>query len=144
MNGHYGPRRWVVILLVVIMASAVGFLAYNAGVQHGVAISGAMAVERGAAPPANPYPYPYPYAYGWHPWGFGFGFFPFGFLFPLFFFAFWFFVIRALVWGGGWRRHYGRHGGGDRRDLPPMFDEWHRRAHERMNTADDENSVGRG
>jgi hypothetical protein len=57
------------------------------------------------------------------PWGFGFGFFPF---FPLFFILFWAFVLRGMFWRGGWR---GRGCGYD--GVPPAFDEWHRRAHEK-------------
>jgi len=37
--------------------------------------------------------------------------------------------VRGLFWGGHWRRR--RYYGGPY-DLPPAFDEWHRRAHERM------------
>jgi hypothetical protein len=57
----------------------------------------------------------------YHPWGFGFGFF-----FP---FLFFFLFLRLLFWGGMWRRgwHYGPW-----RGVPPAFDEWHARAHERM------------
>jgi hypothetical protein len=148
MNGHSRPNRWVAILFVAIVAVVVGVLSYNAGVQHGLAMSPAL--ERAAAgagaggaggaaatPAPYPYPYPYPY-YGFHPWFGGFGFF-----FPLVFFAFWFLVIRFLFWGGPWRRRSWHHGNGERRDVPPMFEEWHRRMHERM-TNPHEDSAGRG
>jgi|SRR5437867_1329610 len=112
MNGHYGPSRWAAALLVALVALGVGWMAYSLGVSHGLAQSAAAA---GAAPPAL-------YPYGWYrPWGFGFGF-----LFPLLFF---FFFLRLLFWGGPWRRGwYGACG----RGLPPAFEEWHARAHERM------------
>ncbi len=133
MNGHSRPNRWFALLFAAIIAVVVGVLSYNAGVQHGLAMSPALeraasgaAGGAGAAP--APFPYPYPYAfYGFHPWFGGFGFFA-----PLLFFAFWFFVIRLLFWGGPWRRRYWHHGSGERRDVPPMFEEWHRRMHERM------------
>jgi len=140
MNGQFRRKRWVAILFVAIIATVVGLVAYNAGVAHGVAISGAVAgaVERDAR--GAMYPYPYPYAFGWHPWGFGFG--GFGFFFPFLFFGLWFLAFRFLFWGGPWRRRHWHEGGPH--DLPPAFDEWHRRAHERMNTAPDENRAGRG
>ena len=140
MQGEHGERRrnglralFIVVMMVLVAAAAGGF-AYNLGVSHGLAL-GAQAsgeIERGAR--VGMYPY-YGY-YGWHPWGFGFGFGIFG---PLLFIAFWFFLARLLFWGGPWRRYgYWRHRGAGRygdgpRDLPPGFDEWHRRAHERMN-----------
>ena len=101
-------NRWIAIVGALLLAVAVGFWAYNAGVAHGIEQSGKIVV-----PPTGPYPYPYPY-YGWHG----------GFFFvPLFFFAFWFLVIRGLFWRRAW------YGGG----CGPRgrFEEWHRQAHER-------------
>jgi hypothetical protein len=120
---HYGRRyRWIAFLFALFVAAAVGYVAYGAGVAHGIA---AASQQIGApAPGAAPFA---PYPYGWYrPWGFGFGFF-FG---PLFFFLAFIFVMRALAWGGPWRRYgcYGRAAGG----APMTFDDWHRRAHERM------------
>jgi hypothetical protein len=117
MTEHMRANRWVVLLSAAALAALVGVLAYNAGFSHGIVQSGQAASDPRGFPP---------YAYGWYrPWGFGF-------LFPFLFFGFWFFVLRVLVWGGPWRRYryYARH-----HDGPPMFDDWHRRAHERM-TAD--------
>ena len=56
---------------------------------------------------------------GLRPWGFGFGF-----LFPLLFLCFWLFVVGARHWRGSWRSEWCRNSG-----VPPMFEEWHRRAH---------------
>jgi hypothetical protein len=111
-------RRWaplVVLALVLLVATVVGGVAYNAGVSHGLAI-GAQTVNveqggRAAVPAPVPAPAPvygYPgYYYGWHPWGFGFGF---GFLAPVFFILFWFFVLRLLFWRVGCGRgRYWRH-----------------------------------
>ena len=122
MNGRYDGRhrtwRLARLLLAVLAGIAIGVVAYNFGLAQGLA-------RQAAAAPAGVYPYP------WHPWGLGF--------FPvLFFVLFWFFALRLLFWGVLGRRawRYGRgcrpgygygYGGG----LPPMFDEWHRRAHER-------------
>src|SRR5262245_10720586 len=111
--------RWVTLLALVLVAVAVGTIAYNAGVSHGLAV--APAVTGGA--PAGPGMVPYPPYFWYRPWGFGFGF---G---PLFFVVVLFLVIRPLLWGGFYgRRHYWR-----AFDVPPHFEDWHRRAHEKMN-----------
>src|SRR4051794_26484337 len=107
-----GSGRWLAITAIVACA-AVGFIAYDAGLARGAAEAGTAAT---ATVPAYPY-----YAWGWHrPWGFGFGF-------PLMI-LFWLVISRALFWGGPWRRRWYYYG----HDVPPAFDEMHRRAHERM------------
>jgi hypothetical protein len=103
-------NRWAVIVGALVLALVVGAMAYNAGIARGIEQSGKIVV---AAPGA----YPYPYHYG-RPWGSGFFFAPF------FFVLFWFLIVRAVFWRGGWHR---RGCGADSR-----FDDWHRRAHERM------------
>jgi hypothetical protein len=120
MNGPYMSYRrgrgLIRILLAVLVAmSVIGVFAYNAGVSHGLASRSAR-----AAPGPTRYPY-------WpRPWGFGFGFF-----FPLLFA----FLALRLVFGGafGHRRWHGGRGVLRRGsyDVPPAFDEWHRRAHQR-------------
>ena len=117
---HTQSRAGRVIALVVLLliTASVGFWAYRVGFAHGV--SQGIAMNLAAAGPAaataapnaqvapyGPYPYAYPYGYpyGWHGyWGWGWGFFPFGFFGPLLLLAFWFFVVRALLWGGPWGR----------------------------------------
>lgn len=108
---RFGFRLVVGILLAAALVG-VGAYTYNLGFARGMFESGRIAAaENGAVPVVGL----------WHPWGFGFGFFPF---FPLFFILFWVFVLRGLFWRGGWRGRYWR-----RDDVPPAFDEWHRRAH---------------
>jgi hypothetical protein len=112
MNNRHLLRALVFGVLLLGGAVALGITAYNAGVAHGIAESGRMI----AAPPAGP-----PFVYVWlRPWGFGF--FPF---FPLLFLFLFFFVVRGMWWRGprhgGWRYRY--------EGVPPMFEEWHRRAH---------------
>jgi len=112
------PYRWIALLFALVLAAAVGFLAYDAGLAHGAAAAGQQAVA--PAPPPGAFA-----PYGWYrPWGFGFFFAPF------FFFLLFVLVMRGLFWGGPWRRHgcYPR----GYSDSPATFDEWHRRAHERM------------
>ena len=108
MNNNF---RWITIVAALVLAAAVGVMAYNAGVANGIAQSGKI-----VSVPGGPYPY-----YGWHPWGFGF------FFGPLFFFLFFFVILRGLFWRRGWRR-----GGCGYRDL----DEWHRNVHERSRSVD--------
>ncbi len=116
--------RIVAVLVLIAAIAGVAFFAFNAGVATHVQL------------PANgngqaPYPY---YAYPfWRPFPF-FGFGCFGPLIALFLL---FLAIRAmgfLFWGGrggrwghmrrGWRRGWDEEGG-----VPPMFREWHDRAH---------------
>ncbi len=119
MDGRILAR---VLLTLVLIAGAVGVgvYVYNAGVAQGMADSGKLVAP---APGSVPYPY-YGGPFFFRPWGFGFGFL--GLLFPLLFFFLLFALLRGLWWGGRWGR-YRRHWEGD---VPPMFEEWHRRAHE--------------
>jgi hypothetical protein len=129
----YRGFRWAVFAAFVLVAVAVGFTSYNAGVSHGLAVSAAAtAVQQqpgsAAAPPPPALYAPYGPYYGWYgpgyrPWGFGF----FG---PVLFLLFWFFIFRLIFWGGFHRRRW--YYGGGRYDAPPAFEEWHRRAHDRM------------
>jgi hypothetical protein len=102
MHSDGRARRWaglVMLGLMLLAGSVIGYIAYNAGVAHGIAISASAGeIERGARVAVHPYGY----GYGWHPWGFGFGF-----LGPLLFVAFWFFVVRMLFWWRAPWRHYG-------------------------------------
>ena len=104
---------WVAVVMVAVVALAVGAVGYNLGVSHGLALAAPAAGAAGAAVP-----------YMWYrPWGFGFG--------PLFFVLLFFLVFRPLLWGGFYRRrwHYAQP-----YDVPPRFEEWHRRMHEQMNS----------
>jgi hypothetical protein len=114
--------RWIG-LVMVLMSIALGVVAYNAGVSHGLTMGASGA---GGVPAAAVY-----YA---RPWGWGF--FPFGILL-------WIFVFRFLFWGG--RRRWHRYGPYDGPyEGPGSFDDWHRRAHERMNNQTrNEDSPGR-
>lgn len=98
--------RVTAILVTVAIAVAVAALGYQAGLAQGLAASGAVA----------------PIAYA--PWGFGFG--VFGLLIPILFLFLFFGLARAAFWGGRWGGGHG-HRAWDR--TPPMFEEWHRRAH---------------
>lgn len=109
MDERFGPSRWLPWVIAIVAAVIAATVAYNAGLSQGLAgqAAGAATVYRGR------------------------GFSPLWLLFGLF----WFFAIfRGCWWGGprywGYRRYYRGHGPWDE-DVPPDFDEWHRRAHER-------------
>ena len=120
-----------IILTVVLLAvvAGLGVFAYNAGVANGLAQN----IQAAGAAGKTVQPYPYPY-YGM-PFARGFGFPGFGFLgclFPLFLLFVFFGLMRVIFWHGprDWRHHrmHGHHGDWEE-GVPPMFAEWHRRAH---------------
>ncbi len=128
MNGNNVGLRIVAALVLVAALAAIGYFAFQAGVAQGSPVT----IQ---APSGQTAPVPYPY-YGWgmpfHPFGFGFG--CFGFLIVLFLFFLAFRALRFLFWGPrwGWGHHYhGGHGPWGRWEngVPPMFEEWHKRAH---------------
>jgi hypothetical protein len=60
----------------------------------------------------------------------------------IFWIFFWLLLIRGLFWGRPWGRR-GRYYHGRLEDLPADFDDWHRRAHERMKEAPAADDPGR-
>ena len=130
MNGNVGLRIVAALVLIAAVAS-VAFFAFQAGVAEGSPIT----VQAPSGETA-PLPYPY-YGYGMpfhRPFGFGWGFGCFG---PLLAFLVIFLAFRFLFWGPRWgwgyRGGHGGHGPWGRHwenGVPPMFEEWHKRAHE--------------
>jgi hypothetical protein len=118
--------RIIVVLVLVAAILGIGFYAYNVGVNQGLA-------QQVTAQAGGTVPVPYPYY--WPHYGFGFGFGFLGCLIPLFLLFLVFGSVRALFWRGpwGWHRHMPHGPWGWRRegnkDVPPFFEEWHRRAH---------------
>ena len=112
-----------IIAGLVLLAAIVGiaFFAYQAGVTHGTAVSVPLPTS-GNVQTYQPY--------FWHPF-FGPGIF--GLLFAFFLLMLAFNAMRRLIFGPrlGWRHMdrgpmgHGSWGEG----VPPMFAEWHRRAH---------------
>jgi len=95
------------VLVAVVFAGVIGTTAYRAGLARGLADAGNV---------PGPWLHHGPF---WYPG-------PFIFLFPLL----GLFLILALVRGLFWR---GWCAGGPRSSnsgLPPVFEEWHRRAHQ--------------
>lgn len=121
MDGRMAFRIVAVVALVALLGVA-GVSVYNAGVTEGLAQSGQLASPGAGAVAAYPYYGPY---IGHGP-GFGFGIF--GFLFTLLFLFLIFGLVRAAFGRG---REWGPRGGPrDWTGGPPMFEEWHRRAHD--------------
>ena len=129
MNGKIVFR--IVSAFVMIAAiAAVAFFAFNAGVAQGSPVT--IEAPEGQVAPA-PYPY-YGHGYGMpfhRPFGMGFG--CFGILFTVFLMVLALKAFRFAVWGPRFGHHMHGHGpwrhGCGENGVPPMFDEWHKRAH---------------
>ena len=124
----------IVLALVLIGAMlGLGAFAFNAGLARGLAMSAPAAAGEPLQPSYGFFGMPY----GRHFLGFG-GFGLLGCLVPLFLVFLFFLALRGLFWHGprGWYGHmhhgpWGMAGKGDwSKGVPPMFDEWHQRAHE--------------
>ena len=142
MNGNNIGLRIVSALVLVAAIAGIAYFAFQAGVVRGSPIT--LQAPSGETAPA-PYPY-YGYGYGMpfhRPFGFGFGFF--GFLILLFLFFAALRAFRLLLWGPRWGWGH-RHGPGAwgrpwENGMPPMFEEWHKRAHgQNSETTSSENS----
>jgi hypothetical protein len=125
---------WLRILagLVLLLAIAgLTFMAYQSGVNHT-----SMVVAQTSSGTA-PAPYPY-YGWFWPPFLFPFGcFIP---LIALFLIFLAFSAFRFMLWGPRrWEHHMHRHYGhwDSENSVPPMFDEWHKRAHGGSEQADE-------
>ncbi len=131
MDGKIGLRILAGVVLLAAIAGIAVF-AFNAGAATHVQIP---------ANSAGQAPYPvYPYRF----WGWGWGGFPFfglGCFAPLIAILLFFLAFRALsllFWGPRWGWRHGmrrawRHGWYEEGDVPPMFREWHDRAHGQPN-----------
>jgi hypothetical protein len=114
-------------LVLVAAVAGIAFLAFNAGVAKGSPVT-IQAPSGDTAP--MPYPY-YGYVYPFHrPFGFGF----FGLFIGLFFVFLALRAFRFLFWGPRWGGGHPVHGHGAwgmgwQDGVPPVFDEWHKRAH---------------
>ena len=134
--------RLVGLLLVIGLAVGGGMMAYNAGFSQGafqapvVARAIEKAAESGQGAPVPPMMYGYgsPYGYGYPAYGHHFGFSPFSAICGSIFFLFLFLGFMKMIFfrgmhHGGHHMHgsWGKHWEGG---APPMFNEWHKHAHE--------------
>jgi hypothetical protein len=135
--------RLIGVLLLVGLVAAGGFMAYKAGVAQGiaqapeVATAISQAAENGQVAPVPPmYGYGYGYGPGYPIYRHHFGFFPFGAICGSIFFIFLFLgIMRMIFFRGMWHRGWGDHKHGPwgkhwEDGVPPMFNEWHKRAHD--------------
>jgi hypothetical protein len=128
-------------LVLLAAIAGIGFFAYTTGVAHGAALDVKPLVVDGQVQPPIPM-----YAHGmvFHHAMPLFG--CFGLLIPLFLFFLALAAMRHLFWGPRWWGHHMHpmHGHGPWGEkgpwgegMPPMFAEWHRRAHTEPSAADD-------
>jgi len=125
MNGNNIALRIVAGLVLLAALAGIAFFAFQAGVAQGSPVT--IQAPSGESVPA---PMPY-YGYGmrfYHPFGFGLG--CFGLLIPLFLFFLAMKAFRFMFWGPRWGHHMGHWGRRWEGGAPPMFDEWHKRAHD--------------
>jgi len=112
-------NRWLVVAFLA-GGLLIGVAAYTVGLSQGVARA---AISAGTNIDTLDAHWGWGHGHGW--WGFPFG--------PIIAIFFWLWIIRAVFWGfrgpWGWRRRW-RYYPYD--DDPGRFDEWHRRAHDRM------------
>jgi hypothetical protein len=124
--------RYIVFRLIaglVLLAAVAGivFFVYQAGAVHGTTANIQASTAEGIE---NPYLY-HGMPFGYFMWFPALGFL--GLIIPLFLLFLAFGAFRRLIWGPrlGWRHMghgnmaHGQWGEG----VPPMFSEWHRRAH---------------
>jgi hypothetical protein len=135
--------RIVGVLLLVALIVGGGAMAFKAGMVQGIAQAPVVATaiskaaENGQAAPIPPMMYgrPYGYGYGYPMYGHHFGFSPFGAICGSIFFLFLFLgAIRMIFFRGMWHRGWEGHKHGPwgkhwENGVPPMFDEFHKRAH---------------
>ncbi|MBL8077632.1 MAG: hypothetical protein JNM55_06705 [Anaerolineales bacterium] len=133
--------RVIGVLLLIGLIAAGGFMAFKAGEANGisqapaVATAIAKAAENGQAVNVPPMMYGHAYGYGpGYPMMYGhhhFGFFPGGICFSILF-LFLFFGFLKMIFFRGMRHGHHRHGPWGRNwedGVPPMFNDWHKRAH---------------
>jgi len=133
-------RVIALVLLVVLVAGGI-FMAFRAGEAQGISQSPAVATaiaqsaESGQAAPVPPMMYGHDYGYGYPMYGHHAMFFPFGAIFGSIFFFFLIIGLMKMVFFSGIRhrgwegRHHGPWGRHWENGVPPMFEEWHKRAH---------------
>lgn len=127
MNKHIVFRILAGLVLLAVVAG-IAFVAFNTGVVHGAALD-----IKAVAPQIEGQPLPV-HGHGMvfrHVHSF-FGFGCFGILLPLFLLFLAFAALRHMLWGpswGGWGHHHLHNHGPWSDGVPPMFAEWHRRAH---------------
>ena len=136
-KGPFIALRIIGFLVLIALIAVGGFMAYRAGVAQGTLQAPAVATAIGKAAEngqiAPMYGYGYGYGPGFYPFfGPHFGFFPFGICGSILLIFLIFGLLRFLFfrpWRMGWGHHHGPWGRHWEGGVPPMFNEWHKRAH---------------
>ena len=118
MNGKI-VLRVVSGLVLLAVIGAIAFVAFQAGIAQGSPVT----IEGQSAP--MPF-YGYGYGIPFHHFGWGFG--CLGPIFAVFLLVLALKAFRVMMWGPRWGWG-GRHAHWGERGVPPMFEEWHKRAH---------------
>jgi hypothetical protein len=153
-KGPFIMFRVIGLLLVLGLIAGAAAFSFKAGEARGVMQAPAVATaiekaaENGQGAPVPPMMYgygnPYGYGYGMRGYGHHFGFFPFGaicgsILFLFFFLGFMkMMFFRRMRHGWGHHGHHGPWGRDWENNVPPMFNEWHKRAHGEQPAESDE------
>ncbi len=117
-------------LVLLAAIAGIAFFAFNAGMLRGAALDLQLPAAQTGGQIAPFYGYGMPFH---HLPFFGFG--CFGILIPLFLLFLAFGAARRMLWGPRWGWHHMHHSWlgdkapGDPDFVPPMFSEWHKRAH---------------
>jgi hypothetical protein len=138
-KGPFIVLRVIGVLLLLGLLVGGGFMAYKAGVSQGISQAPAVATaisqaaQNGQGVPVAPmYGYGHGFGPGFYPYH-GFGFFPFGICGSILLVFFFFGLMRMIFfrpWHHGWgHRSHGPWGRHWENGVPPMFEEWHKRAH---------------
>lgn len=129
MNKNISLRIVSAFVLVAAIAG-IAFFAFRAGVAQGSPLTFEAPVGQTTTAPYPMVGYGMPFGYRHHMPFFGFG--CFGILIPLFLFFLAMKAFRFAFWGPRWGGGHHRHGPWGRHwenGVPPMFEEWHKRAH---------------
>jgi hypothetical protein len=139
-NGSFIWLRVLGALLVLGLIAGAGAFGYKAGMAQGISQAPAVAkaiekaAENGQPAPIPQMMYQRGFGYGYSPMPFHHGGFfnPIGAICGSIFFLFLFFgamkmlFFRRMAWHGHMHGPWGWHGEGG---FPPVFNEWHKRAH---------------
>lgn len=119
-------------LLVLGLILGAGAFGYKAGMAQGISQAPAVAKSIEKAAESGQPAYNYGYGYYPRPYGFHHGFSPFGAICGSIIFLFFFLGVMKMLFFRKMRHgeHHGHWGKRCEDGVPPMFNEWHKRAHE--------------
>jgi hypothetical protein len=120
--------RLIAAALLIGLLAAGGYTAYRAGVAQGIAQAPevAEALQQQGVPVVPMHGYGYPHGLGYHHFN------PFGAICFSVFFLFLFCGLMKIIFFRRMHHGWGHHGHWKKdweNGVPPMFDEWHKRAH---------------